>query len=506
MAPCSTFLDFPRELRDVIYEQYFTSDGGYIFDYNTKRFRRTSGTTIDVHLTQTCRLIANETRGLAFKLNSLHFSTVYQDDKREIFGHFSVLLATLIFHKTEHLKDATYEGHFDEAACSNITAAHPKFEEVIEKLRDGSLAATSHYHDWKVAHSIGRQFIIDALRALAAQSRYKEGASPTQYWIYPEKEFGDMLSLWCDPWTIPTEETIAGLTAAIPVQENIEASWVNSSGYWAEQQYRLSAASIAIRFMQRLPGSLGLHIRKIILHEDRVAIAWPECHAQGLIPFCQENPHLQIERRVSLWRNIFPSGSPSLCQVIYGTDSDDYINDRSELDNMTGLRVSRCLSRWLKEALALQDMGMPYGAFTFTLQCDAIPDRTREVFELVKSDAAWQTAFKACWNDKDLDSEPPALYISFGFPEVIKGILDGTSLVKLDFDLDDSCDVDVEELIARGKSWDEEDWDEHWWESHHHVRFEPEAPLPCTWLELRKEDLLPTADISPAQRAIFFEY
>jgi hypothetical protein len=345
-----------------------------------------------------------------------------------------------------------------------------------------------------------RHFTSSALNYIAAH--------PALHDMLDERCYGDAtraiksISTWCDPWTIPTEQTIAELAAAIPAQENIQASWLNYNGCWAEQQYRLSAASVAIQFLQRLPSSIRHHIRKIILHEDRVAIAWPECHTQGLIPFCQENPYLHIERRVSLWRNIFPSGSPSLCQVVHDTDT----YDRYDLENLTGLRVSRCLAQWLREALALQNMGMPHGAFTLILQCDAISDKTREVFELVKSDAAWQTTFEACWNDKDADPQLPTPYITFGFPEMIKGILNGTSLIKLDFDLDNSCDVNVEVLISQGSSWSREEWGKHSWLAHRYVRFEPEAPLPSTWLELRKEDLLPAADISPAQRERFFEY
>jgi hypothetical protein len=38
----SAFLALPRELRDHIYKEYFTSDGGYIFEYDNRTLRRTS--------------------------------------------------------------------------------------------------------------------------------------------------------------------------------------------------------------------------------------------------------------------------------------------------------------------------------------------------------------------------------------------------------------------------------------------------------------------------------
>jgi hypothetical protein len=170
----SAFLELPRELRNLIYKEYFTNDGGYTFDYDTGTLRRTSGTAIDLQLRQTCWLVANETRGLAFELNTVHFSTVYQKDHRETFGHFSVLLAILIFHKTETLKDATLAGHFDESVCSQILDAHPQFSGFVPLMQERNTSTNTRYHDWKVAHSIGRQFIIDALGALAAQSHCKK--------------------------------------------------------------------------------------------------------------------------------------------------------------------------------------------------------------------------------------------------------------------------------------------------------------------------------------------
>jgi hypothetical protein len=37
-------------------------------------------------------------------------------------------------------------------------------------------------------------------------------------------------------------------------------------------------------------------------------VAWPQCHAQGFIPFCQRNPKLRIER-VDLWKATLPAAS-----------------------------------------------------------------------------------------------------------------------------------------------------------------------------------------------------
>jgi hypothetical protein len=500
MASRSPLLELPRELRDCIYSHYFVAGNGLVFDYDTTRQSAFCKKPLDLNLQLTCRVLADETRGLAFKLNTLHFSCSSESLISPSLGQFTPLLDALITHKSTAI---WLTSKLDETIYEHLKVGFPHLVSLVDLLQ----AFSGGWRTGQVIPSEGRRFIVAALEYIAAH--------PALHDTLDKRCHGDTtqaiksISTWCNPWTIPTEETIAELAAAIPARENIEASWLDYNGYWEEQQYRLSAASIAIQFLERLPSSIRLYIRKIILHENRVAIAWPECHGQGLIPFCQENRRLRIERRVSLWRNIFPSRSASLCQVIHGISD---AADVSRLDNLSGSRISRCLAPWLMEALALQDMGMPHGAFTLTLQCDSIPDKTREVFELVKSDAAWQRALEACWNDEHVVVRllgqckrvpNTRSYIAFGFPEAIKGIVDGTSLVKLDFDLNDSCDVNVEELIPQVRSWRRWEWDENWMRLHRGVGFEPEAPLPSTWLELRKEDLFPTADISLAQRARF---
>jgi hypothetical protein len=500
MASRSPLLELPRELRDCIYSYYFIAEDGLVFDYDTTRRSAFCNKPLDLNLQLTCRLLAKETRGLTFKLNTLHFSCSSGSLICPSLGQFTPLLDALITHKSTAI---WLTGNLDATIYEHLKVYFPHLASLVDLLQ----AFSGGWRTGQVIPSGGRLFIAVALEYIATH--------PALYDTLDERCYGDAtrviksISTWCDPWTIPTEETIAELAAAVPNPENIEASWLDYNGYWEEQQYRLSAASVAIQFLERLPSSMRPYIRRIILHENRVAIAWPECHGQGPIPFCQENRRLRIERCVSLWRNIFPSRSASLCQTIHGISD---FADVSRLDNLSGSRVSRCLASWLMEAEALQDMGMPHGAFTLTLQCDSIPDKTREVFDLVKSDAAWQRALEACWHDEHvvvrLRSQCKRVpntssYIAFGFPEAIKGIVDGTSPVKLDFDLDDSCDVNVEELIPQVRSWRRWEWDENWMRLHREVGFEPEAPLPSTWLELRKEDLLPTADISTAQRARF---
>jgi hypothetical protein len=43
MAPRSTFAGLPRELRYLIYKEYFTRNVGHMFNYNRRTLRKTSG-------------------------------------------------------------------------------------------------------------------------------------------------------------------------------------------------------------------------------------------------------------------------------------------------------------------------------------------------------------------------------------------------------------------------------------------------------------------------------
>jgi hypothetical protein len=315
-----------------------------------------------------------------------------------------VLLAILICHKTEILEDAVRAGHFDDAACSDIVATHPQFKEVIGYLR-AKYISNLRYHDWKVAHSIGRQFIIDALRALAAQSCYKGTPSPTQYWRYPEKGYGDGMMLWYEPWIIPTMDHVETPQRTLPMAPELEVeSWrgyvlddgylENPENYFDQQKYRLLAASVAINYLSSLPLTRRTQLRHITLHEDHTSISWPESHAQGLIPFCQQNSQLRIERKVSLWRNVLPGGSAPLFNVVHGFSvalNIIFPGTRRKLDTLQSEDIStKCIGPWIMEALALTDAGMPPDAFTLVFQCDSLPKRSAQGIERLKQDAQFK--------------------------------------------------------------------------------------------------------------------
>lgn len=130
-----------------------------------------------------------------------------------------------------------------------------------------------------------------------------------------------------------------------------------------------------------MPSDLRQCIRHVLLDEDRKGVAFPECHAQGLLPFCQENARLRIVRRVNLFKAVFaPYWSDALSAV------EDY-RTRKELD--AGIAVDD-LRHWIDEAAVLRAYGMP--ANSFSMVFDGSPEFQQQIWDNLKRAAAVQEA------------------------------------------------------------------------------------------------------------------
>lgn len=70
-----SLLRLPRELRDMIYEQYFAVENGYLYDAELGKLTQADNSPILLCLSYTCRQVACEVRGLAFRINTITFST-----------------------------------------------------------------------------------------------------------------------------------------------------------------------------------------------------------------------------------------------------------------------------------------------------------------------------------------------------------------------------------------------------------------------------------------------
>ena len=204
-----------------------------------------------------------------------------------------------------------------------------------------------------------------------------------------------------------TEDYVSDLARSYELDEAEEARAFRKFFLWKRIQWRFSAAAAAIHFLGKLSDDTLLGIRKIVLHEDRRSVALPESHAQGLIPFCRQNPHIRIERRVSMWRVLLLEN-----RGVGGIDQE--LNDLYDWDDQGRqefydhsraheLEINAC--QWITEASALHAYGMPAGSFTLILDGDPVPELASEAFNIVKEDAAWQIAQMQWYADQSLNPD-----------------------------------------------------------------------------------------------------
>lgn len=261
---------------------------------------------------------------------------------------------------------------------------------------------------------------------------------------------------------------------------------------WEREKFRVSAASVAVHFMANLPTATRSHIRSIVLLEDRAAVAWPQCHAQGLIPYCQENSNLRIERRVSLWRAVFPAGAESVFCVALG-DPDDVGPNR--IDVLRADSITRQgLAPWIMEAIALPQFGMPPQSFSLIIDGEPTSDKSAWVFQsVIQRDAAWQTAFEKHCTRQTEEGQWAKIrendsFLGNGFPQALRNITSGQyTIVKCNFDPGEEWDPGY--FVRKGRNWTRKQWQRNWYD-HEPRQFDMDTPLPC-WLGLRLEDALP---------------
>jgi hypothetical protein len=88
------FLFLPREIRDLIYYDYLRmgTEDGYTYDFEAGKLRTADKQPVDLSLMYTCRLVANEMRGLPLRLHRITFTTLYSDELRFRAGRWAYLM------------------------------------------------------------------------------------------------------------------------------------------------------------------------------------------------------------------------------------------------------------------------------------------------------------------------------------------------------------------------------------------------------------------------------
>lgn len=203
-----------------------------------------------------------------------------------------------------------------------------------------------------------------------------------------------------------------------------------------------------------MPAERMRNLRTIVLNEDFKAVSRPELHARGLIPFCIQNPHLRIERRIGLFTNLLPQGF--------------YCSHGSNTGFpwlLTGM-CFRVMIPWIEEALALSSLGMPIHSFTLVI--DGSTEEASKIWNLLKYAAATQEAQleQRRLNGASTPSRPLVLEYNSSwdlpadFAKTIRDIVEGTSVVRFDGDVGELWDAEV--FFHERRNWGQEQWDRAW--------------------------------------------
>ena len=300
-----------------------------------------------------------------------------------------------------------------------------------------------------------------------------------------------------DQWSIPSQRELAEM-------DQFANTCAIDRGAWKGLKNRFSAAAAAIRFLRSTPASTRVGFRNIVLHEDRQAVAYPESHVAGLIPFASENPNLHISHRVDMWRLFVGGHFVHDCNIsgypdgIFNPEEDWTIWERvrpSELGKYAG--------RLITEASALFTNGMPANAYSMMLDGSAAPEESKIMFDILKEEAAWQVAQMQWYAERSLHpgllwKKAGGFYRSEAFPQVISDIVEGNSWIRCNFDPGNVYDPQL--VLERNRSLEVGDarypstkWNRQW-VIHNKRRFEPAPPAPVLISNLRRcgfDELIP---------------
>ena len=181
---------------------------------------------IDVDLRLTCRQIADETRGLPFNLNALHISSFCMADAPETLGRITFALQSLIRAKKCFMFDATYSGCLGPKLRSRLTYEYPDSRSVIKSMSiDHAIEDLVSQH-WKEVPSVSRHVVMSTLEAVAAQPQHADSIASLRHLEREGMQLADTLSLWYEPWIIPTEDDLEIFTAAFSPQGN-NKTWLS---------------------------------------------------------------------------------------------------------------------------------------------------------------------------------------------------------------------------------------------------------------------------------------
>lgn len=415
-----TLLDLPPEIRLAVYDAYVAVEGGYVLKPQTNKLTpANSNEKHEFALQLTCKKIACEMRGLALRRNTLNFRAEYSNEGRIAAARFHHIQANIIFLLLYFLITRDGDDDIDNDGVPYFT--HSIIDEVVKEFPqlETPFRAMLNQQEFILPISFNA-----AERFGVAPSAFRRGAWRTFqlaienglvldgqiFGIFQCPKRANTLAQDFPPWFFhPTRDEFERLmdNGGMLFRRLGHDYWtkphVDGLGIrqYTQGRYKFSAAAHAIHYLSHCPQQVRMHIRRIRLYEDTLSVAFPECHALGLIPFCQENPHLYIERHVDIWRTVFrTSVSSSMYPWTVEAEREAALNVEYQEESANGTRLdtkraSRSFALWVCEALELARSGMPKGSFKLVFDGDSAPKPSSQIFhDVIQRDAVWQRVIK----------------------------------------------------------------------------------------------------------------
>ncbi|KAF5621035.1 uncharacterized protein FTJAE_11375 [Fusarium tjaetaba] len=409
--PRAGFLDLPLEMREQIYIQYFTIEGGYIYDAESDKLIQANRCSIDLSLRRVCRTVALETYHYPFTLNTITFSTAYRRAWRKKAAMFDVVTTyhfRLLGAMLERLRHCLTPDMYKTPPTQ-----HDSRLQGWQGIQDdgGDLTRPSG-HDNNISSNRAYTYLLKQI-ANRNPEKFREAINDVLPWWAESKSnpTSDFFELGFDFWAIPSMHEITHTIKELQLEERWDELdlWHYSeylkegytgTRYCYQRKHFFSAAALAIRFLKSMSQTQRLLITKLILNEDRMAVGNPECHIIGLIPFTKENPQLFIEHRVNLWRNIIPRSCEECELRTFPTRNESIIPPPEYELNQHQIyhaHASRTICRFIMHTLESLREGLPPNSYSFIFDGQPDLNHSTGIFRyLTEIQIAWLTAYTDC--------------------------------------------------------------------------------------------------------------
>ena len=230
----------------------------------------------------------------------------------------------IIFSKQALLKHLIPELFTPEIA-QIAAAAYPQFAPLMDLwITQGCTEIISeHNYSLGEAPSVWNDFteyLLDLISLHPAYGETVKALSPRFTGVDEDRDVSRLNDARLEPWVIADHAELKRLTSYIHDESR-------RPHYYPKTQHIYSAASVALHFANTCTEAIRTSFRKITLIENEVSVARSACHGRGFIPLCQENSKLHVERRVSLWKTIWPGSGPRRFDYIYLPDLGMGYND-----------------------------------------------------------------------------------------------------------------------------------------------------------------------------------